>query len=45
VLSGDATEAIARLAGDRAADLIVVRRLDRRVAPLMRAAPCPVLAL
>jgi len=45
VLHGDPTEAIARLARDSSADLIVVRRLDRRVAPLMRIAPCPVLAL
>jgi CBS domain-containing protein len=45
VLHGDATEAVARLARDSSADLIVVRRLDRRTAPLMRVAPCPVLAL
>jgi CBS domain-containing protein len=45
VLHGDPTEAIARLARVGVADLIVVRRGDRRVEPLMRIAPCPVLAL
>jgi CBS domain-containing protein len=45
VLGGDATATIARLAGETSVDLIVVRRVDRRVAPLMRLAPCPVLAL